>query len=495
MQAVFRVDASDKIGGGHIMRCLSLAAGLTDAGWDCGFACNKQALSLAQGLRRHDNLIVPVADPSTAAMMEKWKKPWDIAVVDHYDLGEDFEKSLRKRARRILAIDDMNTRLHHCDILIDQTLDRTPEDYKGLVPRDSILLLGPSYALLRPEFAEARIGRTKRKTNSRLTKIVIGFGLSDPDNLSLLALEAIRETGLDLSVDVIVGTESPHMEALRACASNMKQTVNIYLDPVNIAEILSNADLAIGAAGVSAWERCCVGLPTLMGILVDNQHDIGVAIERRGAAKLLGYPQPFDRSHVANGIVELSVAPWKLDEMSKAALEICDGRGALRVMMAVLPPELTRFGRRVSLRFACTADTRRMFTWQCDEKTRQHSRNRTPPDLDDHREWVASALEDPSRFLTIILCDDKPAGVLRLDRIDRRDPDCLEISILVAPDLQSRGIATAALQFCHKIWPRNRVLAEVMPGNTASRALFKRAGYRAKSNDIYVREPLAMSIV
>lgn len=491
MQVVFRVDASASIGGGHIMRCLSLANALTDAGWDCGFACNEEALDMARGLRRHEILKVSAAEPATAAMMERWPKPWTLAVVDHYGLGEEFERSLRPRARRVIVVDDVNTRRHDCDVLLDQTLDRTEDDYRGLVPSGCQYLLGPMYAMLRPEFAEARFERLKRKTNSRLTRVVVGFGASDPHNLSLRALEAIRRTGLELTVDVIVGAGSPHVRELQESAETMAQTVNIYVDPVNIAELLSNADLAIGGAGVSAWERCCVGLPTLMGIMAENQRDVGVAIERRGAAKLLKRPLEFRVSDLLEGILQVAAAPSQLTDMSKAASAICDGRGVYRVIMALLPPQLTPSGRRVSLRFATFDDTAPMLAWRNDQETRRNSRNPALVRLEEHAEWVKQTIEDPSRYLMIILCDGRPAGVLRLDRIDRRDPDSMEISIGVAPELRSQGIATAALQTCHRLCARQRLLGEVLPGNVASHALFRRAGYRQKSETIYVREPLA----
>ena len=479
-----------------MMRCLSLASVLTDAGWDCGFAVNEKSVNIIPGLRRHDILNVDTLDDVPKGMMERWPKPWDLAVVDHYGLDASFESKLRPQARRILVIDDLADRPHDCDFLLDQTLGRKPENYLDNVPSGCRFFFGPLNALLRSEFAEARIGRIQRKSNNRLSRIVVCFGASDPSNLTLDALEAVAASGLDISVDALVGSSLTHIDALQRQSEKMNQTVNLYIDPHNVAEILASADLAIGAAGITAWERCCVGLPTLMVVRADNQKEIAKALEKKGAAIILGRAEGQERMNIgtaSRGLREFAEKPFRLDEMGKAAFPICDGLGTLRLLMSILPPELTLERKGVTLRFAEANDSDTILRWQEDERTRRYFRNPGAPNDKEHNDWLSDVLNDPKRYLTIIQWDEEPVGVLRLDRVDRIERETMEISIFVAPKLHGRGIGTAALKVCHKLWPRNKILAEVLPGNAASHALFKRAGYKVKSETVYVREPLAMA--
>src|SRR5690606_32001299 len=193
MKVALRTDASMRIGTGHLMRCLTLADALRDAGARTRFVCR----ALPHGLRevvigRGHELVelpsvcgstagggdgrgAPVASPHTALEHADWLGTtqeedaaatcdalddgavWDWLAVDHYAIDARWETRLRTAARRILAIDDLADRRHDCDALLDQNLHAGMHArYDGLVPDACVRLVGPRHALLRPEFAAAR---------------------------------------------------------------------------------------------------------------------------------------------------------------------------------------------------------------------------------------------------------------------------------------------------------------------------------------------------
>lgn len=98
-----------------------------------------------------------------------------------------------------------------------------------------------------------------------------------------------------------------------------------------MAQLMADSDLAVGAAGATSWERCCLGLPTIMLVLADNQRNVAAGLERAGAVQVLKDPQeiPDCLPALLNGLVSL---PSLLAEMGEAVARIVDGRGVAAVI-------------------------------------------------------------------------------------------------------------------------------------------------------------------
>jgi spore coat polysaccharide biosynthesis predicted glycosyltransferase SpsG/RimJ/RimL family protein N-acetyltransferase len=390
-----------------------------------------------------------------------------------------------------MIIDDLADRRHVCDLLLDQTSGRQDSDYRPLVSTGCELLLGSRFALLRPQFAAARVHALKRRREcSKIRRILVSFGASDPRNISRIVLEGIALSGIAADVDVVLGAASPHGEDLRSLADTMAQVVEFHAQVTDMANLMMRADLAIGAAGTSTWERCCLGLPSLVVIAAGNQNLTAEELARAGAAQLLGRSDALTPAAVARAVDDLARNGGELRGMGERATQLCDGRGTLRAICALLPPAPVRDGKIASLRLASAADTDIMFRWQADDQTRRYARTPRSPTRDEHMAWVQASLGDPNRVLCLVLHDQTPAGVLRLDRIE--NSNSYEVSVLVDPDKYGLGIATAALSLGRTLFPGARLIAEVLPGNAASHRLFKRAGYRSLDASHYVSEPRPM---
>ncbi len=475
----FRAEASPVIGGGHVMRCLTLADRLRDDGWDTSFCCSPETRITIPLLENSGHRVVesPVCENSAT----------DWLVIDHYGLGIEYEKSCRSQAKQIMVFDDLPTRLHDCDILIDQNMGRVPEDYRRLVPDTAIVATGTAYALLRPQFADARAGGLSQiHSKGNPLRLLIAMGFTDPDNATGFILDALTESSAEITVDIVLGSNAPHLKDLRKRVANLPFVAAVRTDVTDMAGLLVETDLVIGAAGSSAWERCCLGIPALVVILAENQRQVADALDKQKIAINLGPLHNLKAKEAAQKIHRALESPEQLASLARNAARVCDGLGAGRVSL-LLDPERAKDGNPVQLRPARREDADILLVWQSLPETRRYSRNSGAPTRDEHCAWYASKLADTSLYFHIIEHHGEPAGTLRLEK-KNNTPDTFEVNILIAPNKYSLGIAKAALLAASRLHTYMTMVAEVLPDNAASHALFKKAGFLHEGG-LYTRQP------
>jgi len=479
-KVIFRTDASVAIGGGHVRRCLALADALLEAGWAISFVCGAAAAK-----------IVPVLGIRGFTLMEpeafnKAPQPCDLLVVDDYRLDAAFERTARAWAKRILVIDDLANRPHDCDVLLDQAPGREPGAYAGLVPKESELLLGPSYALLDGRF---RAARRQRRSIGNVERIFVNFGTTDTANATSVVLDAIGAAQLGAAVDIAIGSAAPHLAALRAAVAALGAAALLHVDVDDMAALMRGADLAIGAGGVGALERCALGLPSAILTVAANQHDNARALAAAGAAVYCGDLDGQTVSEIAATLKRLAADQAGRAAMSQAAAGLVDGLGASRVRVRCDVALRAKDGRTISLRQAIFADSAAMLAWQSAPGARAHARNPALPKAQEHQRWLKAKLADPDCIFNIVLHGDEPAGILRFDRLPARDAS--EVSILIAAERQGLGIGGIALALGKRLLPKERFIAVIHAGNRASIRMFEAAGYRAAGAGEWILEPAA----
>lgn len=395
----------------------------------------------------------------------------DWLVVDHYGLDARWERVLKPHVGRILAIDDLADRNHECDLLLDQNFFLEPSQrYAGKLPRHADELLGPRFALMRPEFARAREQLAER--DGTLRRMFVSFGSFDPSNQTALVLRAIVAAGLEaLAVDIVMGRYNPHrQEVERLCQG--RPSWQVHVDTDAMAALMAAADLAVGASGATSWERCCLRLPTLLISVADNQYPIARDLGEAGICVFLGRSGEVTEAAVVSALRRVAADPALARDLGARAGALTDGDGARRVANRLLPAP-------IRLRAAQPSDCRPMHEWRNAEETRRYSFDSTPIALDAHERWFAQVLGKPDVALLVGEREPGPVGVLRYDLHGGE----AKISVYLVPGLQGQGLGTALLvEGTH--WLRaqhpevRRIVAEVRDDNAASREAFANAGFR-----------------
>lgn len=354
----FRTDASLEIGTGHVMRCLTLADALRQSGVKCSFVCRPHQGHLLDLIaqRGHQALALPVlkgegspdchetahaewlgtnwladaADTQQVLNFHLGSESLDWLVVDHYALDYRWEKILRGNARSLMVIDDLADRPHYCDLLLDQNLGRTEQDYVDLLHSSPTILIGPQYALLRPEFAQLRNkSLSRRGRHPQVKHLLVTMGGVDKDNATEQMLIALQSCTLppDLRITVVMGPHAPWLREVQAQAARLPWPTEVLVGVSNMAQLMADSDLAISALGVTTWERAVLGLPSLVKILGKNQTMVAEMICANGAGCIL------EENLLCRQIQALTED--KLREISKKAAMICDGLGVEKIKMAM----------------------------------------------------------------------------------------------------------------------------------------------------------------
>jgi UDP-2,4-diacetamido-2,4,6-trideoxy-beta-L-altropyranose hydrolase len=354
---VFRTDASLEMGSGHVMRCLTLADALREQGAKCRFVCRAHQghladLITARGHACHllSDVDLTVSDSSlahahwlacgweqdaaqTQAILADWQPDW--LVVDHYALDARWERLMRPHVGNIMAIDDLADRVHDCDLLLDQNLGRQPDDYRERIPSNCTLLVGPHYALLRPEFAAMREYSLQRRQIPVLKQVLITMGGVDQPNATGRVLEALRQAPLpdDCRICVVMGAKAPWLAQVEALATTLPWPTEVRVNVSNMAELMANSDLAIGAAGGTSWERCCLGLPTILVVLAQNQYESAVHLAATESAHVVASVDDIPKE-MARLLPDICQEEEILTRLSSASTAISDGAGVRRVLSA-----------------------------------------------------------------------------------------------------------------------------------------------------------------
>jgi len=481
-RVVFRADAGTAIGSGHAMRCLALSQAFLTGGWSVGFAGSRETFESVKAFEKAnvERLVLNgLIEEEPRKIAARWPNI-DILVFDHYGRDANLEGVCRPFVDRIVVIDDLADRQHDCDVLVDSNaISRMA--YRTLLPANCLVLIGPAFAPLAPEFRRVRPKAMARRDGRPVERVLVSFGQIDAGNASELALDALEAAGFAGKIDVALGSAAPHFATIK---KRTNSRIQLHIDVSNMAELMANVDLALGAGGTTSWERCCLGLPSLLVELANNQRGVIQLIEKKGAGISLGSIEKLSVERIG---VALSEAANKttLLRMAKAGTALVDGRGSDRTLLAAIGPVMTKTGEEVSLRIAEATDESWLFELQQRPETRKFANIPQAPSRNEHADWFRRTLNDPQNLLMIIEFDGAPAGVLRLDygKASHR------VSIAVDPTHHRHGIAAAALALASRISPGYSLDAQVKPENKASLALFAAASYRHMTNDLYRREP------
>lgn len=333
------------------MRCLALAGGLREAGARCAFVSRGHQGHLLRRIEAEGFPVHALREPATGGhgfgpglpVHAAWLgadsdddaretlaaiggKRFDWLVVDHYAIDVRWERQLRGSTHRMLAIDDLADRDHDCDLLLDQGPGRVPGEYSGRVPAGAGLLVGPRFALLRPEFAGLRAAAEQRPRRTA-RRLLVTLGGVDSGDITSAVLRGLAGCKLPagFTTTIIMGAWAPWLEKVRAAAAALPCSAEVRVDVPDMARVMLDSDLAIGAAGTTALERCCLGLPAIAIVLAENQRSGAHGLARSGAVLLADEVATIESQ--VSPLLQAMMDEGRLATMSAAALAVTGGLG------------------------------------------------------------------------------------------------------------------------------------------------------------------------
>jgi UDP-2,4-diacetamido-2,4,6-trideoxy-beta-L-altropyranose hydrolase len=476
-QLVIRADADIEIGSGHLMRCLALAQAWRDAGAEATFLTHCENPVLLKRLEAEGLAVVAIRDKSritdpelVADFIRQKNSPKSAAswiALDGYNFHSDYQRALRATGYPLLVIDDSAHLPHyHANVLLNQNLYAVELDYP--CNDDTSLLLGTGYALIRRELAERRATREIPETAHR---ILVSLGGSDQSNATARVIEAMQRCGIEqLEFRVVVGPNNPNVDALREAVGEAR---NIYLvTDANMPELMTWADIAVCAGGTTCWELACLGVPSVVVVLADNQLRNAQSLDTAGIAANLGWHDKISVAHLSRRIAELLHSPAQRQLMSRRGQETVDGKGPERVLNHM--KKLS-----IKLREMSADECELVWTWAKDPETRASSFSNATIPWADHAKWFKGKIEDP-HCLYYLARDWKGEAVGQI----RYDLDGDQAIVSVSIDRNSRGSGYGAeiiKEASRKVLKESTVElinAYIKTSNVSSLRAFVSAGYK-----------------
>lgn len=457
-QAFFRFEASPLIGAGHAIRSCVLADALVENGWKCNIVTTEKSYDFINDLNRFNRV-----EPE-----DFYQNPLfcDLLVIDNYDLDLKYEKHFRSFAKKIMIIDDLANRQHDCDVLLDQTYGRDPNDYKNLVPENCTILAGSDYVLLRKEFILMRPKAIEKRRNTKeIKRILISMGGSCQNNHILKALEMVKASGFAGNIDVVLGFDKNNLDQIKQYVKSMINKVDFHVN-ANMAELIYEADLAIGAAGSSVWERCCLGLPSVLFLIASNQKYVYELLIHN---KICYSFEDF----VKNDLYKFS--------FNKKFYNLLDGFGSNRVLIEALMHSTFT----ISLKKLSPEDKDMLFGWQNIKGMRKYCNNPKIPSYEEHLLWFKQRIKQAyNPFWIIYDCDNNPIGAINL--VYNYLNDYYDLGWYIIPDRQSKGFGTQALKIVTSLVRPIKLHAFVKSENVLSQKALQKASFAMVDSQNYL---------
>jgi len=498
MKVVFRVDASLLIGSGHVMRCLVLADELTRKGHDIIFACSPLESDMRTFISERGYTVVTLPEPKQVVIPKhdadyvSWLQKSvledaqdfiatitcaDLVITDHYALGMEWQSAVIDSLKcRLFAIDDL-ARCHRADLILDQTLGRLDADYQESNTRT---LVGSDYALLQPRFSSKRELALSRTRNSEQPNVLISMGGIDAPNATFEVLNTLHPQ-VDANFTVLLSPRAPNFQQVAAWCARYSNVTHLEFVS-DMASLMLEHDIAIGAPGTTSWERACLGLPNVIVPLADNQQMICEQLVKHQAAIKVELE---DISSQMLSSYQMVLQSW--EAFKRANLVLCDGRGVKRVVYEI--EQLFNGKDDYVLERAKRKDIELVYEWQCHPETRKYALNTNVPTWDEHQKWMSRKLQSASDYFYMVIdkACGKKVGSIRLDRVRA---DHYLVSIFIDPNSYGKGIASRTLEMVDAIHPDITLHATVLKANLASQRLFKKACYQQTDEETYIRQPI-----
>lgn len=492
MKVAIRADASRRIGSGHVARCVRLGSELlrrgarvlfiardhedgwydrvAEAGLDLNLMPRPRVGACAVDESDYTGWLgVDVDEDADETLARLGDDLWDLVVVDHYALGQRWEQRLRRRAKRLMAIDDLADRRHDVDVLLDQNLRSDGgAAYRYLVPEHATILSGPGYALLDPGFQRAR---SQREVLTEPGRVLVSLGsVADAELLREIAGSLLPAANEAQVVDII-----DPLGSLQGWMPTEQQVAcSVHAAQPDLIDFMLRAEVAVGAGGVTTWERACLGLPSVTISLADNQRSVLHELAEVGAIVYLGDASVEAARDCGRAVSGLLADRQRCEAMSRLGRTLVDGRGLERVAEAIFPQT-----RSLALRPASYRDAGMLWLLANSTDVRRQAVSSASIPWTGHVQWFEDRLAGPDTDIFVLEMDGLPVGQIRFDINDRT----ATVNYAIDASVRGRGWGAALVKMGIERLSEQRagrpetVVAHVKTENEPSLRVFARLGF------------------
>ena len=472
-----RADATPEMGTGHIMRCLAVAQAWRTWGGSVTFISKYKNNGLSSRLTSEGFHLAPLQEScphpkdilETLAVLQSdssSEKSDTWIILDGYHFTKDYQKKLLKNGYKVLVIDDNNHLPEYsASILLNQNI--CADQFMYTHDKDTTMLLGPRYTLLRQEFLSC----PQNTIPDTAQNILVTMGGADIHNLSLTVVKSLQSLNrLDLNVKVVVGTANPHLHILSGL-DPAPLTIDLVQNG-DMPKLMQWADMAVTAGGTTCLELAFMGVPAIAVITADNQINPVAALEKKGVLFNLGHFETIETDRLATAISDLISNITRQKEMADNGRRLIDGKGAKRVIRQMLV-------KNSEIRRATMQDAQLIWELANDPFVRESSFSSQPIAWDTHISWFQTKISDPDFFLYIVLTPDQQLiGQIRFEKKEK----IFFISYSLAEKFRSLGLGTVLLKvgmrkLQSETGKKILVQGEVKPQNAASIKSFEKCGF------------------
>ncbi len=499
-RVLFRVDSGKHIGLGHLIRCLNIAKTLDPSRFEVVFVCRKHAESNYSFFFSNtpfslielssSNIDASIGSlpyrswlgvseekdfEETYFRLEKFEHKYDFIVIDHYALGPKWEQKALNFTNRLIVIDDLGNRKHVAHCVIDPNFGSHKDKFKEDIEDYTELYLGAKYSILKESFSLGREKSVNSNLKKKLEKVLINLGGSgDLSRLEAL-IDALKSTKFKGSFVVLVNNKK-FVENSKRLEIDKRFSFVDFVD--DMALFLNEFDLVVGAAGGSFWERCCLGVPSVLLKVAENQNVVTDSLMNHFPELVFD-----DIDHMCSKIGEVLISFENIkykEKVVRCVSSFVVGLGLANIVTEIFSEE------GYSLREATLDDALIVYGWQSFPEMRKYFRSPEVPTYEEHLSWFKRSIEttENRRIFIFETNYDLPLGMVRYDI---EDSNVAEVSILINPFFHKNSLGTKALITLALQEKKMSFKAYVESENIASRKAFLNAGYtQIGENDFYL---------
>jgi UDP-4-amino-4,6-dideoxy-N-acetyl-beta-L-altrosamine N-acetyltransferase len=303
------------------------------------------------------------------------------------------------------------------------------------------------------------------------------MGGVDVDNVTEKVLDELKVCNLpnDLKITVVMGGLAPHLESVKSKVITLPYKTEVKVDVGNMAEIMANSDIAIGAAGSTTWERCCLGLPTIQIVTAKNQQFSAVTLARQNIVKLA--------KKIKEATYPLESASKWMKNISSSALEVCDGMGSYKVFnkMTDCKIMLKKFGEIDLCNYVNLNENDKLqaLNMRNHPEIKKWMYNQDSISEEDHFGFIKNLEIDIEKRYFLIKQKDNIIGSINFSKINFENS--VELGIYTNPFLQIKGagrlLESAASQYAFIEIGVKKIKLEVYSDNERAVNFYKKCDF------------------